>query len=153
MKRHKSLIPLSHQHHDALILAQLIKKDAPIYKGLPTDLNGKREYTLNFYKNDLVHHFEAEELILFPFVSGLSAELDKLTNQLIDEHKQIAELVELIRSEVEVETNLDNLGNLISSHVRTEERKYFELVQKLLSESQLTVLQQELSNLDKKNRL
>ena len=41
MKRHPTLAHLSREHQGALILAKLLQEDAPDYKGLPTDKNGK----------------------------------------------------------------------------------------------------------------
>ena len=41
MKRHSSLVPYSQDHHKILVLAQVLKKDVPDYKGMPTDLKGK----------------------------------------------------------------------------------------------------------------
>ena len=41
MKRHEALAPLSREHHGTLILAQLLKKGAPVYKGLPDTDTGK----------------------------------------------------------------------------------------------------------------
>ena len=61
MKRHKALIPLSHDHHHGLLLPQLIKKNAPDYKGLPKDLEGKINYTLETYNSSLKNHFDDEE--------------------------------------------------------------------------------------------
>ena len=61
MKRHTALIPLSQDHHHGLLLAQLIKKNAPEYKGLPKDLIGKMNYTNDIYNTELEHHFEDEE--------------------------------------------------------------------------------------------
>jgi len=34
MKRHEALAPFSREHHGALILAQVMKKGAPAYKGI-----------------------------------------------------------------------------------------------------------------------
>lgn len=150
MKRHKSLIPLSRQHHDALLLAQLIKKDAPAYKGLPTDIKGKREYTLVTFRDHLVPHFEAEELILIPFVLGKHEKIDRLCEQIISEHQEISVLVELIRTEKNLETNLDKLGNLISLHVRKEERELFEIIQEVFTEEKLLKLEKELTHLENK---
>ena len=56
MKRHPALIPLSREHHGALILARLIQKDAPPYKGLPLEINGKAVYAQEFYKNILSYN-------------------------------------------------------------------------------------------------
>ncbi|MCZ7601800.1 MAG: hemerythrin domain-containing protein [Melioribacteraceae bacterium] len=150
MKRHKSLIPLSRQHHDTLLLAQLIKKDAPAYKGLPTDIKGKREYTLITFRDHLVPHFEAEELILIPYVLGKTEKIDKLCEQIISEHQEISVLVELIRNEKNLETNLDKLGNLISLHVRKEERELFEIIQEVFTEGKLLKLGKDLTYLENK---
>ncbi len=150
MKRHESLIPLSRQHHDALILAQLIKKDAPEYKGLPTDLNGKRIYTLEMFRDHLVPHFEAEELILIPFILGADKEIDELSQKIIDQHKMVADYVEKIRTENNVKDNMDKLGNLLSEHVRLEERKLFQKIQKKLPEEKLSKLADQLKYLDNK---
>lgn len=150
MKRHKSLIPLSRQHHDALLLAQLIKKDAPAYKGLPNDIKGKREYTLVRFRDHLVPHFEAEELILIPFILGKHEKIDKLCEQIIFEHQEILVLVEHIRAENNIETNLDKLGNLISLHVRKEERELFEIIQEVFTEEILLKLGNDLTYLENK---
>lgn len=150
MKRHESLIPLSKQHHDALILGQLIKKDAPVYKGLPTSIEGKRKYTLEKFRDHLVPHFEAEELILIPFILGSDKEVDEISQKVINQHKQISDLVEEIRNQNDVEDNLNRLGNLISEHVRLEERSLFQKIQNVFSENQLEKLAQQLSYLDNK---
>lgn len=149
MKRHESLITLSQQHHDTLILAQLIKKNTPAYKGLPTELYDKRVYTLNKFREEIVPHFEAEELILIPFILGKNKRIDILSEEIIGEHKKISELIELIREEVDIEENLDKLGNLLSIHIRKEERELFQLIQEVFSEEQLTKLLNQFSHLNK----
>ena len=57
IKRHKTLTPLSREHHSGLILAQLIKKGAPDYKNLPKTTTEKVKYTIDFYKSELIEHF------------------------------------------------------------------------------------------------
>lgn len=149
MKRHESLITLSQQHHDTLILAQLIKKNTPAYKGLPTELYDKRVYTLNKFREEIVPHFEAEELILIPFILGKNKRIDILSEEIVNEHRKISELIELIREEVDIEENLDKLGNLLSIHIRKEERELFQLIQEVFSEEQLTKLLNQFSHLNK----
>jgi len=141
MKRHNSLIPLSRQHHETLIVAQLIKKGAPVYKGLPEDIEGKREYLLNFFKADLVNHFEAEERILIPIVSGKNKELDLFNERIISDHKKIVNYIEEIGRQRNIKDNMNELGNLLSGHIRFEERIYFELIQKILPELLLNKLE------------
>jgi len=149
MKRHKSLIPLSQQHHDVLILAQLIKRNAPHYKGLPTEIEEKRKYTLEKFKEYLVPHFEAEELILIPFIIGRDKDVDLLCEEIITEHQKIASLVEEIRIKKSLEDNMNELGELLSSHIRKEERKLFQKIQQFLSAEQIDKLGKELSYLNK----
>ena len=57
MRRHPCLIALSHDHHRGLLLAQLTKKDAPPYKTLPQTTEGKIEYAMNAWTNELEKHF------------------------------------------------------------------------------------------------
>lgn len=141
MKRHKNLIKLSKDHHDGLILAQLIKKNSPPYKGLPTDTEGKREYTLNFFNLDLIKHFEAEEKILLPLVKGIDNELDRLLQLMIDDHRQVYKLIDDIKIGIEVEDTLDKLGNLLERHIRMEERELFDRIQNVCSDDILNQIQ------------
>ena len=81
MKRHETLAPLSRDHHEALILAQLLKKDAPAYKNLPTQPNEKAGYAVNFYINHLEKHFLQEETMLQQ-VKMYNKEIEKLTEEI-----------------------------------------------------------------------
>lgn len=58
MKRHKALIPLSHDHHHGLLLAQLVKKNVPDYKGLHKNLEGKIKYILSAIEKKLLSSAE-----------------------------------------------------------------------------------------------
>jgi hypothetical protein len=78
MKRHPALHTLSHDHHQGLILTQQLKKGAPQYKGMPTTLDGKKDYAISFYKTELVKHFEDEEKILFLSIFKRNDEVDRL---------------------------------------------------------------------------
>jgi len=140
MKRHQALIKLSKDHYHGLVLAQMIKKGAPQYKGMPCTLEGKVEYTLTFWKQELTYHFEKEENILLPFVADKNSHLDSLCKKTIDEHKQIKELIEKLKSGNNGEEILNDLGFLLESHIRMEEREMFETIQNVLSEEELSEL-------------
>lgn len=129
MKRHKSIIALSHDHHHGLMLAQLIKKDAPEYKGLPTDLIGKVNHVKESWENELKLHFENEENILFPFAKGKDKEIDNLIDEILDEHKLIETLVKSLNTTTDIESTLDQLGKALESHIRKEERELFQKIQ------------------------
>jgi hemerythrin-like domain-containing protein len=124
MPRSKSLIPLSHDHHHALKLAQMLRKDAPRMESIPESPIEKARRALQFYESDLVVHFEAEEKVLYPFVNGKDQALDRLFHEIMEEHKKIKYLVEsLSKSETELVENLDSLGRFLESHIRKEERE------------------------------
>jgi iron-sulfur cluster repair protein YtfE (RIC family) len=145
MKRHSSLAILSREHHDALILAQLLKKGAPAYKGLPTDVGGKAGYATRFYHDELIKHFDEEEQVVIKKIKGINADLDKLASEIIEEHKELRSLVESIKNTDDLTTHLDKLGRTLEQHIRKEERKFFPLIQELCSEQLLSEIEQVLS--------
>ena len=140
MKRHPSLIALSHDHHHGLMLAQLIKKGAPEYKGLPTDIIGKVKYAKEAWEKELKLHFKNEEEILFPFVKNKDVDLDKLIEGILEEHKQIKSLVKNLDTSENKEEVLNDLGILLEKHIRKEERQVFKMIQ-LLFEDELNELE------------
>jgi iron-sulfur cluster repair protein YtfE (RIC family) len=140
IKRHEALQPLSRDHHQGLILAQLIKRNAPEYKGLPKTTNGKKEYTISFFENELKQHFLDEEKILFPTASNKNNELDKLIEELLIEHREINNLIEKIASSLQPENLLDELGRKLEVHIRKEEREVFVKIEEALSEKELIEL-------------
>jgi len=145
MKRHKCLIKLSKDHHQGLIVAQLLKKDTPPYRDMPNDLNGKTKYALNFYENELKNHFALEENILIPFILNRNKDIDILCNQILEEHKIIFNKFENIKKYFD-ENQLDEIGNLLSQHIRKEERELFELIQENFSNEELNQLEEKFTN-------
>ncbi|GAB6283726.1 MAG: hypothetical protein STSR0008_25290 [Ignavibacterium sp.] len=139
MKRHQCLIKLSKDHHQGLIVAQLLKKDAPKFRDLPDDLNGKTKYAINFYENELKNHFALEENILIPFILKRNKNIDVLCNQILEEHKVIFNKFEDIKNYFD-EDKLDKIGILLSRHIRKEERELFELIQENFSDEELNQL-------------
>jgi iron-sulfur cluster repair protein YtfE (RIC family) len=133
MKRHKTIIPLSHDHHVMLKMAQGIKKNF-IKTDLGTSsINNKIKHVVHSYNTELLPHFNHEETILFPLAKGRDAELDKMIDDIIEEHDKIGVLI----SKLEVgnkEQNLDDLGFLLEAHIRKEEREVFAKIEELLGD-------------------
>jgi iron-sulfur cluster repair protein YtfE (RIC family) len=140
MKRNKALHPLSHDHHHGLIIAQLIKKGSPEYPKLPKTTEGKLDYTIKFYNEELIKHFDNEENILFPFVYGRDSEIDSLIEELKAEHKKIKDLITVLKENKDIENAMDELGKLLEMHIRKEERKVFNLIEKHLSNNELKIV-------------
>ena len=145
IKRDKALHILSHDHHHGLILAQLIKKGSPQYKNLPNTTEGKKDYSIKFYYDELIKHFEDEENILFPVVSGKDDEIDNLIEKIITEHKKIKQLINRLESDEDVENTLDELGSILESHIRKEERDLFMKIQAILTKEKLTTVEKQLT--------
>src|SRR3954470_4089800 len=122
MKRHASLIPLSHDHHMTLLLAQVLKKDAPLYKGMSTVPKDKAGYITKHFQEHLVKHFQTEENVLFAFAKGRDKALDNLIDELTQDHRTIAASVKTLQETTELIDHLNALGELIDSHIRKEER-------------------------------
>ena len=137
MKRHASLIPLSHDHHMTLLLAQVMKKDAPPFKGMSTIPRDKAEYIKTHYNTHLVAHFEKEEKKLFPFIKGRDRDIDVLIEELIKDHREIEKSIAAIDASPDLVEHLSGLGDLLDQHIRKEERILFEKIPQLFSEEEL----------------
>ena len=128
MKRHKALAPLSREHHDALILAQLLKKNTPAYRGLPTAPKEKAVFALGMFTTTLQQHFIKEEFMLDK-VNEYHDEIKNLTLEIVQEHKQLTATFMSLESGNDLEETLDTLGKALERHIRKEERILFPLIQ------------------------
>ncbi len=146
MRRHPSLIPLSRFHRSVLFLALVCKKNAPPVKGYPEDDEGKRDYAIAFYKAKLKPHIALEETRLFPAVSGINNKLKTLVAELSAEHTSLDQLFAELETTQDLSDTLDQLGILLESHVRKEERQFFQLIQASMDEVGLANLGETLSH-------
>lgn len=128
MKRHEALTPLSREHHEVLILCQLMKEGAPVYKGLPESTPDRMAYAMDRYRNAIVPHFQKEALAFGQLRNG-DAEVAALVDELLQEHERIATLFNELESSAALVHDMDRLGRLLEQHVRKEERVFFPLIQ------------------------
>lgn len=143
MKRHTAIVPLSHDHHHALILAQALKKNA-VKSGLGAkSIKEKVEAAINAFNTELIPHFNHEEVLLFPIALGKDKELDKMIQDIIEEHDKIKISVESMHNG-NVEDNLDAFAKLLENHIRTEERILFPKIEEVVGEEELNVLNGEI---------
>lgn len=140
MKRHETLAPLSREHHGALILAQLIKRNAPEYKGLPTTISDKVVYAIDYYTNELKAHFKKEELLL-KIVEDMHPEIARLSDEIVAEHALLKGLILSLKKAFDPEAVLNELGNELDAHIRKEERVLFPLIQEHCTEEMLQKIQ------------
>jgi len=146
LKRQPGLIPLSREHHRVLLLAQLLKKNVPDYRGMPTTIEGKLQYLHDTFHVELKPHIEKEEAILLPLVREHAPGLSHMCDMLTDEHQQIQEHILAVLSleppyeEADVREQLNKIGLLLEQHVRMEERMFFQRIQQTVDKEILDTL-------------
>ncbi|MCK5457770.1 MAG: hemerythrin domain-containing protein [Melioribacteraceae bacterium] len=139
MKRHSAIVSLSHDHHHALILAQAIKKNAAKSGLGAKSIWEKVKATINAYNTELIPHFSHEEVLLFPIALGKDEELDKMIEDIMEEHDKIRIAVEFLNTG-NIEENLDAFGRSLEQHVRTEERILFPKIEEVVGDEELNIL-------------
>ena len=136
MLRDKSLIPLSHQHQRALALCVRIDRAHPIPD---RDLDTWQAEIEQHFRKEIGVHFSSEEQVLFPAARHF-CELIPLLDELIAEHAVLR--VSFSRAEARSMTSesLPAFAQLLSTHIRKEERQLFERMQQLMDPEELAVL-------------
>ncbi|HEX9143112.1 MAG TPA: hemerythrin domain-containing protein [Candidatus Binatia bacterium] len=127
--RHSSLVPLSHDHHHGLALALRCRRQA-LGQLQPAGAEGLRERAREFrefFAENLVNHFRAEEEVLFPELSARIPESRDLIDLLVREHEQMRSAIPNLQEEIGLAKIVFDLGDLLERHIRKEERELFPL--------------------------
>ena len=137
-RRHESLIPLSRQHHNALVLCLRIRK---LYgsdgKGFPgrKQLDAMAREAVELFDSALSAHFKAEEEVLFLKMKaalGTDSEAGRLLAELEREHLAIQKCVEALRDAGSEPPFLREFSSRLEDHVWKEERVLFPLFERLM---------------------
>lgn len=134
MRRHPALIPLSRFHRSVLFTAHMCKQDGPRFKGYPTSAKDKIKYTMSFYRAKLFDHFELEETLVFPALSGHDTKLDIIIGRARVQHDELRDMLRNLEASAEPISALDAFGSLLERHVRMEERELFQRAQSVIPE-------------------
>lgn len=144
MKRHPGLAPLSREHHHALVLARrlILGRSTNPRAGWPTDRGQQVPLTIQFFATDLRSHFEAEEADLFPVVIAHLPGTAGLVDQLIADHAAMRMRIHDLERDPssDLGVRLPDLGRLLESHIRREERDLFETMQREMDEAVLAAI-------------
>jgi quercetin dioxygenase-like cupin family protein/hemerythrin-like domain-containing protein len=142
MKRHPALVPLSHDHHHALVEARALSRGAD---GDEAERLAAVSALLRFFSTDTIAHFREEEERLFPALVDAGGEARELLAQALLEHQRMHALAARLerglaagRAEA---ASMRELAQLLHAHVRLEERRLFPLIQELLSDEALARLE------------
>ena len=141
MKRHPSLVPLSLEHHDALVLAQglmLGRSKAP-RSNWPTDRRLQVDRVNEFFQETFLVHFDAEETHLFSRVTERMSDQAALIDELLRDHDALRGLVSDLSAECsnDLDVRLPALGRLMKAHIRKEEQVLFQATQSGLDHTEL----------------
>lgn len=142
MLRDKCLIPLSHQHQRALALCVRIDRAQPIPA---RDIESWQAEIDQHFEREINVHFFAEEQALFPTASQFP-ELIPLVEELIADHAALREAFDQAKARSMSAESLPVFAQQLSNHIRKEERRLFESLQKLMSEKDLADLGIRLQN-------
>lgn len=140
MRRDRSLVPLSHQHHNALALCVLTQRSLQEDRS-PENLHRLSRRIVDRFEIELTNHFALEEELLFPPLRETG--VDRLVEQLVREHRQLEARVASIRHGATPET-VEEFSSLLRRHVRREENELFEEAQRRLPREVLDRLGAEL---------
>jgi quercetin dioxygenase-like cupin family protein len=138
VRRHAALVPLSHDHHHALVEARRLGRAAG---GSVDDRRAQAERFLRFYSTDSIRHFREEEERLFPTLAGAEGEAADLVVQALVEHQRIHALAARLERDVAAGKPqadvMTELAELLQAHVRLEERRLFPLIEEAVPEGTL----------------
>jgi hemerythrin-like domain-containing protein len=148
MKRHKSLYPLSHDHHHALVQArQLSLASAQAGQDVPVAAAVR---FIEFWEAILQKHFRQEEEILLPvlekYVAQDCAEIAKTLSQ----HEELRRLIAALNGELAQRTGIDTtllgqVGSALADHIRFEENALFPLIEASVPEQALWQINERLT--------
>ena len=157
MKRHSSLIPLSHDHHDGLVLAQQLIRGYDTGSRAGQSLSGTQvvSVVVDFFETQWRPHCDLEEVEVFPWVLAQINESEHLIQNLIREHREMAEKIRDLKDNptTRLSERLSALGQLMRSHIRTEERVLFQWMQEKIPVVKLDALGSQLSQYAKSSRV
>ena len=133
-RRHESLIPLSHEHHDALLLAWRLRSG---------DLS-RREPELRarhvsaFFEYRLTNHLRLEEELLFPAFRTVLGVEASLIDILLNDHRELRAQAAAIKAGAH--DQVDPFCVLLERHIRTEERQLFVLAENRMKPAEMAEL-------------
>jgi len=97
-------------------------------------LSERAEKVIRFFETDLMTHFEVEEEIVFPAMSGIENSRATIY-QLVDEHRNLERLVHRLRQArgLQLSRVLREFADLLEAHIRKEERVLFPCYERNIS--------------------
>jgi hemerythrin-like domain-containing protein len=133
-RRHESLIPLSREHHDALMLAwRLLTGNLSRHE---PELRAR--HVNAFFEYRLIDHMRLEEELLYPSCRAVLGVEASLIDVLLSDHRELRAKAAAIKAGAH--DQVESFCVLLERHIRTEERQLFVLAQNRLKPAELAEL-------------
>ena len=133
MKRFAALAPLSRDHHVALGLALRVRRDGATASD--------REAFVRFLSHEAADHFAVEESVLLPAVADVLPASAPEVVQMLEEHAELRRgAAALVAGPAASADDVRMSGELLTRHVRFEERVLFPRIEALAGERRLAEL-------------
>lgn len=110
-------------------------------------LRARAEEVLEFYRDNLIRHFRAEEDVLFPFMRSSIPESASLIDLLLRQHQELHGTVARLEAGQGLAKLIFDLGDLLEAHIRKEERELFPLFEKSLEQAKTDAVGAEIKKL------
>lgn len=135
MKRDPALASLSRDHHQALFVAQKLRRATAETAG------EARDAVLCFWEQHGRGHFRLEEEVLLPAYAGYGDPHHPLVARALCDHAAIRHRVDTIARDPDAKVaGLHELGAHLGAHVRLEERQLFPLIERAMPAAQLAAV-------------
>ncbi|MHB2154343.1 hemerythrin domain-containing protein [Calditrichota bacterium GD2] len=142
MKRSKYLVPLSWEHHNALLNANRLQKGI----ANRTETRILLEFANFIWQNDLFPHFQREENIIMTRQEWPNIP-EHLRTRVLQEHQTMEGMVKRLNNlsdEDEIKRLLNELASMVIGHVRFEERELFPAIEESFFKQSLQKIEQAL---------
>jgi hemerythrin-like domain-containing protein len=131
MKRHPALQTLSRDHHQALVVAQRLRRAGD------RGASEAQAAFLEFWRSGGELHFRVEEEVLLPRFAAAGGAHTAVVARVLIEHAEIRLRVLRLQGGAASAALLEELGGLLAEHVQLEERELFSAIEESLEDRQL----------------
>jgi hemerythrin-like domain-containing protein len=143
MKRNEALRQLSRDHHRALETALKLRRAGD------SDAEAVREEYLDFWRGHATRHFRIEEEVMLPAYARYADPTDAEVARVLTDHVEIRRRSADLAKGTPTGEELNELGELLSDHVRHEERVLFPLIERRMPEEALVAMAQEMEEAER----
>lgn len=143
MKRDPALLPLTHDHHHALVQARRLRLAADAEAEAQARLVAVQAF-VSFFDADTVNHFREEEEQLLPLMVEAAGSVPPVVERVLREHAEIHASVLSLRRGLAGGTAaaepMHEVARRLEEHIRLEEHDLFPFAERIVAKEALAGL-------------